>query len=951
MSTQRVDDPRNILSADSSTTVRVQNNIIGSGAPVTGTHPIITGNAIKLGGYDYIINSLIASSGESEVYETERDGNKFVLKYYFSNYKPKEEVIRKLQNLQRKDVLSPLEFGLYGDRFWEINEYMSGGTFDKVIPLKDISRLKGLLRQVNEAIHACHINGIIHRDIKPANIFFRTGNRDEIVLGDFGIASPLQQGESYRVTTVARTSTYAAPELFTNINNLTTLDAKVDYYALGICLLEAWIGEDPFKQIPEFNIMRIKSEGRVFIPGDMNEDLQNLIKGLITTEPPKRWGYDEINKWLNGEPVKLFYRTHETTFKTYEFDRMQGILVEDPKELAYHMEKYPQKAAKQLYSHSILEWIGTGSADMYSEIHHIIEKEYPNTSDENIDAGVTKTIYILDKDRPFTAFDGVELYSPFELGRHIGQHPDYYLKDLQKKSARFYMFLEARGYQDRADKFRKYFREQDPEKALHLVTLDLQDNKLEFNGQVFENVQQLMSAGTDTQQQLLKDILNKNSKLSVWLDVNFSDLGPGINNWRSNKTYQNLDTLKYALKLGGYRINNKEAFDVDSFYAIFKEELSAFTRSPEAEKNREEANYWLTYYQRSNFPVIAEFLLENEGCNYPDFIILFDYLLLEKYHTPYEIIQKALPKIKEVVGDDPEKLNAFVEKSRTALVSDIDEKRSLAVFSLENLEAVTEKISEMSKVFPLFATQLMASLNDKISKEIHSDLQQVSKNSDAFLKLQQQVSAYISKDMVKNLPYYKHWTMEQQLTDHKRKVIENSNEQEKEKDLRLIESEFSKYVKDQVNSKINFLDKGKSFYRIFLLVLGFSLLALSLFGQYIEKGTIDSYQVIIIAVVILIVLNAYGKHVRNRSPYSGLGIIWDPLHKLIGWLVYLPILNRIKKDPDNIYVQKAAADKNAELHKATNRSVGKTYNEWFEEYVRITFISHEQLESELSNFQ
>ena len=232
MSTQRVDDPRNILSADNGSTMRVQTGIIGSGTTSPVSHLISKGSVINLGGNDYQVNELIASSGESEVFDAERAGNRYVLKYYFSNYKPKDEVIRKLQNLHRADVMSPLEYGLYGDRFWEINEFMSGGTFDKVIPLKDISRMKMLLRQVNEAIHACHVNGIIHRDIKPANIFFRTTNRDDIVLGDFGIASPLQQGESYRVTTVARTSTYAAPELFTNINNLTTLDAKVDYLSL-----------------------------------------------------------------------------------------------------------------------------------------------------------------------------------------------------------------------------------------------------------------------------------------------------------------------------------------------------------------------------------------------------------------------------------------------------------------------------------------------------------------------------------------------------------------------------------------------------------------------------------------------------------------------------------------------------------------------------------------------
>ena len=950
MSTQRVDDPRNIVSESNSnlTTVRVQTDIIGSG--ITGTHQISKGSNINLGGKDYNIEDLIASSGEFEVFEAENAGNKFVIKYYFSNYKPKDEVIRKLQGLQRKDVLSPMEYGQHGDRFWEINEYMYGGTFDKVIPLRDISHIKSLLRQINEAIHACHVNGIIHRDIKPANIFFRSDKRDEIVLGDFGIASPLQQGEIYRVTTVARTSTYAAPELFTNINNLTTLDAKVDYYALGICLLEAWIGEDPFKHIPEFNIMRIKSEGRVFIPAEMNDDLENLIKGLITTEPPKRWGYEEINKWLNGEPVKQYYRTHDISFKTYEFDRMQGILVEDPKELAYHMEKYPQKAAKQLYSHSILDWIGTGSADMYSEIHHIIEKEYPNTNDENIDAGVTKTIYILDKDRPFTAFDGVELYSPFDLGKHISQHGEHYRNDLKNKAARFYMFLEARGYQDRADKFRKYFREQDAEKALNLVILDLQDNKLEYNGQVFENMQQIMSAGDSIKQQVQNDIMNKNSKISVWLDVNFSDLGPGINAWRSVKAKQSFETLSYALKTGGYRLNGKEAYDIDSFYALFKEELSAFTTGPDALKNREEANYWLTYYQRSTFPVIADFLLENEGCFFDDFIILYEYVLQQNPNDPYSIIQKTVDTINVNFEGNPTYLNPILEISRKYIVDYLDRKRALAVFAIENLEELADKISEIKKPDPNFASQLMAKLNDKISLDIHNDLQKVSKNSTSFLELQDRISKFLERDLVKDLPYNKHWLMEQRLTEHKLKIIQSDNDKEKAKDIQLIESEFSKYVKTQVQSNVNFLDKGKSFYRIFLLVLGFATVITFILGQWIEKGAIVSYQNIAIAVVILLVFNWYGKSVKRRMPYSGLGMIWDPVHKLIGRLIYAPILRRIKKDPNNIYVQKAASDKNQEIKKAENRSKGKVYNEWFEEYVRISFLEPSQLENEFSQY-
>jgi len=153
-----------------------------------------------------------------------------------------------------------------------------------------------------------------------------------------------------------------------------------------------------------------------------------------------------------------------------------------------------------------------------------------------------------------------------------------------------------------------------------------------------------------------------------------------------------------------------------------------------------------------------------------------------------------------------------------------------------------------------------------------------------------------------------------------------------------------------VQSNVNFLDKGKSFYRIFLLVLGFATVITFILGQWIEKGAIVSYQNIAIAVVILLVFNWYGKSVKRRMPYSGLGMIWDPVHKLIGRLIYAPILRRIKKDPNNIYVQKAASDKNQEIKKAENRSKGKVYNEWFEEYVRISFLEPSQLENEFSQY-
>lgn len=52
----------------------------------------------------------------------------------------------------------------------------------------------------------------------------------------------------------------------------------------------------------------------------MPEEFKNLIKGLITVEPPKRWGYEEVQRWLKGgEKVEVHYRTYKPEYEYKEF--------------------------------------------------------------------------------------------------------------------------------------------------------------------------------------------------------------------------------------------------------------------------------------------------------------------------------------------------------------------------------------------------------------------------------------------------------------------------------------------------------------------------------------------------------------------------------------------------------------------------------------------------------
>ena len=59
-------------------------------------------------------------------------------------------------------------------------------------PLDDEQRWR-IIRQLLAALSYLHARGIIHRDVKPDNVFHDA--RNDVKLGDFGLAKFAQQGE------------------------------------------------------------------------------------------------------------------------------------------------------------------------------------------------------------------------------------------------------------------------------------------------------------------------------------------------------------------------------------------------------------------------------------------------------------------------------------------------------------------------------------------------------------------------------------------------------------------------------------------------------------------------------------------------------------------------------------------------------------------------------------
>ena len=243
-----------------------------------------------------IIEPLYTISGEADLYQIKKDNDIFILKLYRYGHIPKKEIYKKIEKLYKSApeyFIRIIEFGHIDtfNRYYEIQEYIPKSLEDllKKNEKIEIDISKNILDKLTQAIHTLHQEGIIHRDIKPSNILIRNTNPLSLVLTDFAISSLLDPGLSNKITSIRRSVMYSSPESRTGI-----VGKEVDYWALGIIMLEIITGEYPYDGLNEEVVDYYLSIKPVPIPEDINPEWGRLIKGLLTRNPEKRWGYTQI---------------------------------------------------------------------------------------------------------------------------------------------------------------------------------------------------------------------------------------------------------------------------------------------------------------------------------------------------------------------------------------------------------------------------------------------------------------------------------------------------------------------------------------------------------------------------------------------------------------------------------------------------------------------------------
>src|SRR5215813_8130191 len=160
---------------------------------------------------------------------------------------------RAASRISHPNALSVTDFGEdESGNVFLVMEFLSGKTLKQVIrdegPLP-LARVVDIARQIGDALHAAHEQGVVHRDLKSDNIMLLdTMSGDHAKVLDFGIAKINEPGGAVDTSLTAPnlvigTPQYMSPE---QCSQDSEIDARSDIYSFGVILYEMLVGHVPF---------------------------------------------------------------------------------------------------------------------------------------------------------------------------------------------------------------------------------------------------------------------------------------------------------------------------------------------------------------------------------------------------------------------------------------------------------------------------------------------------------------------------------------------------------------------------------------------------------------------------------------------------------------------------------------------------------------------------------
>ena len=357
----------------------------------------------------------LGSGGEADLLlvHDRNNGAQCVVRLYRRQDLPlDEEKLERLRTADRRHLIGLLEYGRGDGYVWEILEYAPHGSLEDLVAQYPApwapEQVRDIYDQLAPAIAYANSLGMVHRDIKPGNILIRNLHPLDLVLADFGLTKFI--AATHQMGTTSRTSAYAPPEAISG-----QASRSVDWWSLGIILLELLTGLNPFQR-PDRSWQDDRMITAFLISRDVDvsevtdEHWRLLLRGLLTRAPDKRWGPQQTAMWRAGgkppvvEPEPI--RPERVSNATFVFD---GVGYNDPIELAVALRRNWGEGRRLLAGRQIKAPQYLALKDWMTKHRRTEAVQALNDGvDERPERGLMQVIMALDPDTP-PEFNGQRL--------------------------------------------------------------------------------------------------------------------------------------------------------------------------------------------------------------------------------------------------------------------------------------------------------------------------------------------------------------------------------------------------------------------------------------------------------------------------------------------------------------------------------------------------------------
>ncbi len=295
-----------------------------SDSPSTGqgTNESLSGASVAGNRYfgDYELLDEIARGGMGVVYKARQCklNRTVALKMILTGELASEAAVRRFYaeaeaaaRLDHSHIVPVFEVGQHDGCHYFSMGYVEGESLAKRLrsgPLPP-QQAAEYVRKIALAVHYAHEKGVVHRDLKPANVLLDGHGEPKVT--DFGLAKRIDATDGATATgEVLGTPSYMPPEQAAG--KVSELGPTADVYSLGATLYALLTGRPPFQAANVMDtllqVLECPPPPPQVLNPDVPPDLQTVCMKCLEKAPGQRYASaaelaDDLDRWLNGEPV------------------------------------------------------------------------------------------------------------------------------------------------------------------------------------------------------------------------------------------------------------------------------------------------------------------------------------------------------------------------------------------------------------------------------------------------------------------------------------------------------------------------------------------------------------------------------------------------------------------------------------------------------------------------